>query len=95
MQSIPTWVAEATEFLASAIAAKLQQKPATYNSRTNLPPGVSRRTFAARCKDIPEAVKTGAVWVCPEAAWLAHHASKVEPQALDAYEAAVRKAGGK
>lgn len=61
------------DLLADRVAARLSARPAIYSS-TALPPGITRRTFHARCRTIPEAVRDGRVWRCP----------------VDAYERAVR-----
>lgn len=52
------------ELVAERVAARLQQRPALYSS-TSLPPGITRRTFHARCRSIPEATRDGKVWRCP------------------------------
>jgi hypothetical protein len=96
MTSLPVWANEAIEFLASAIAAKLQQKPGTYNSCTNLPPGTSKKRFNYKCRyHIEGATKQGNVWVCSVEAWDAYHREQHELAELDPYDAAVRKGGVK
>jgi hypothetical protein len=91
MSSIPTWAVEAIDYLASAIAAKLQQKPETYNSKTNLPPGVTAKNFRTKCTKIHAATKQGAVWVCSVDAWDAYHREQHELAELDPYEAACKR----
>ena len=70
-----TLLDQLADMVAERVAAKLgTARPATYSS-TNLPPGITRRTFNARCKTIPEATRDGKVWRCP----------------VDAYERALHK----
>ena len=60
------------DLVAERVAARLgSARPAVYSS-TNLPPGITRRTFNARCKSIPEATRDGKVWRCPVDAYERH-----------------------
>lgn len=81
------------DYIAARVAAKLRTQPEDYDSRQNLPVGVSARTFRARCKRIAAAKCEGKIWRCSREAW---HASFEQPtpdngHAIDAYEAACRR----
>jgi hypothetical protein len=58
--------------------------PAMYDSRSNLPPGCSRRAFNQRCKATPGAHKIGHVWHCERAAYFEYRSCRNAYRLLDA-----------
>jgi len=77
--NLDTIIDQLAELLAERVAAKLGAvRSATYSS-TNLPPGITRRTFNARCRSIPEATRDGKVWRCPVEAYERHLSRPAAP----------------
>jgi hypothetical protein len=72
MNSLPPWAVEAIDYLASALAAKIQKKPENYTSR-NKPQNITTRKFNAACRRIDGATRCGHIWTVPVAVWDEHH----------------------
>ena len=81
--------------LADEVAKRLQAAPIEYDSRDNLPPGMSARTFRAQCSRIDGARHEGRIWRCSRDVYHASFPAHTPQQAADdgaedAYELAAR-----
>lgn len=84
---------------AEALREALGAAPTTEEHFTSahLPPGTSRRAFAARCRRLPDARRCGRTWVIPVESWWAAcrrgSAPQVTPQASPEAAALLGAAG--